>query len=384
MQKDSTNVCASDQKDFDRGIIGEKLESMKKSRSGFLSNVTRLEGELDVLLQDVSNYQEASDKKGALDGAFTKCLEFCKRYISEVPFTEHYQAEKEEAEAKFANLQRRKFISDQKYEQYVQLCTDKEGSASDMCSVESKRSSASLARKHEIIALQWKEKELSLELERARAVARIELLKLKDAMSTSASSRSKRKQLRQCDTATNLSGGEPCCSKDVTKGVPSLSLGNAASTRAETNTSQPVTSKFYVVDAKPKLNVTAKDFVPKQRVFINRDETLSASHPYVNAQSLPVGPVPPPLSNANTNVVQSNSIALETIKGLSTAIREGIALPKRNLPTFDGNPLHYYGFLKSFEETVMKQVSDPASQLAYLIDMCRDKAYEAIRSCNIV
>jgi len=65
-------------------------------------------------------------------------------------------------------------------------------------------------------------------------------------------------------------------------------------------------------------------------------------------------------------MVQSNAIALET-KGLSTAIREGIALPKRNLPTFDGNPLHYYGFLKSFEETVMKQVSDPASQLAYLI-----------------
>jgi len=32
----------------------------------------------------------------------------------------------------------------------------------------------------------------------------------------------------------------------------------------------------------------------------------------------------------------------------------------------------------------MKQVSDPASQLAYLIDMCRDKAYEAIRACNII
>ena len=117
-------------------------------------------------------------------------------------------------------------------------------------------------------------------------------------------------------------------------------------------------------------------------MFSNRDETLSASHPYVSAQSLSGGPVP--LGNVNTSLVQSNSIALETIKGLSTAIREGIALPKRNLPTFDGNPLHSYGFLKGFEETVMKQVSDPASQLAYLIDICRDKAYEAIRSCNII
>ena len=151
MQKDSTNVCASDWKDFDRRIIGEKLESMK-SRSGFLSNVTRLQGELDVLLQCVSNYKEVSEKKGALDEAFMKCFGFCETYISEVPCTEDYQEEREEAEAKFANLQRRKFISEQKYEQFVQLCTDKEGSASDMCSVASKRSSASsIARRHEMI-----------------------------------------------------------------------------------------------------------------------------------------------------------------------------------------------------------------------------------------
>jgi len=31
----------------------------------------------------------------------------------------------------------------------------------------------------------------------------------------------------------------------------------------------------------------------------------------------------------------------------------------------------------------MKEVSDPASQLAYLINMNRDKTYEATRSCNI-
>ena len=112
MQQDSTKVCASHRKDFDCGIIGEKLESLKMSRSGFFSNVTRLQGELDVLLQDLSNYEEASEKTGALDEAFTKYLEFCKRYISEVPCTEDYQAEREEAEAKFANLQRRKFISE--------------------------------------------------------------------------------------------------------------------------------------------------------------------------------------------------------------------------------------------------------------------------------
>jgi len=61
---------------------------------------------------------------------------------------------KEKVEAGFANLRRTKSISDQRYEQVVQLCTDK-GFARD--NVTSKRSSASsIARKHELIALQLK------------------------------------------------------------------------------------------------------------------------------------------------------------------------------------------------------------------------------------
>jgi len=128
-------------------------------------------------------------------------------------------------------------------------------------------------------------------MEQSRAVAQMELLKLKEAellklkeaMSTSASSRSKRKkQLQQCATATNLSEVEPCCSKDVTNDFRSFPLGNAVSTKAETTSrcvfsrspaittnKQPVTSKVDLVDAKQNLKVAAKNFVPKQRVFIN-------------------------------------------------------------------------------------------------------------------
>jgi len=62
LQKDSTNVCVSGRKDFDRGIIGEKLESMKKSKR-IPQQRDNLQGELGVLLQDVSNYEKASEKK---------------------------------------------------------------------------------------------------------------------------------------------------------------------------------------------------------------------------------------------------------------------------------------------------------------------------------
>ena len=70
----------------------------------------------------------------------------------------------------------------------------------------------------------------------------------------------------------------------------------------------------------------AREFITKRCVFIYQDEALSTSGPSVSAQSLPVGPVP--LGHGSTSMVQSKSIAFETIKGRSTAIREGITLPR--------------------------------------------------------
>jgi len=167
-------------------------------------------------------------------------------------------------------------------------------------------------------------------MEQSRAVARMKLLKLKEAMSASARTKSKRKeQLQRREVAAKNSANEPSCSKNVRKDFLSLPLRNIVSSREAhtascvfsrsppiTTNTQPVTSKVDIVDKKTNLNVAAKNFVPKQQVFINRDETLSASHPYLSVQSLPVGPVP--LGNVNTSMVQINSIALETIKGLST------------------------------------------------------------------
>jgi len=193
-------------------------------------------------------------------------MEFYKRYSFEVPCTEDYRGEK--VEERFANLLRRKSISDQRYERFVQLCTDKEGSASDMCSVMSKRSSASsLARKQEMIELQLKQTELCLELEEARVVARMELLKLKEAMSSS--SRWKRKKQLQCrDGLVDNSPNESGCGMEIGKDVTSLLPGNAVSTREATTASciisrspattidpQPVTSKVDVVDKKPNFSV---------------------------------------------------------------------------------------------------------------------------------
>jgi len=63
----------------------------------------------------------------------------------------------------------------------------------------------------------------------------------------------------------------------------------------------------------------------------------------------------------------------ESLKSLGSIIQQGFSLPKRSVPTFDGNPLEYYAFTKSFQETILDQMVNPASQLQYLSEMCVGK-----------
>ena len=199
----------------------------------------------------------------------------------------------------------------------------------------------------------------------------------------------------------NNGSGEPGCSKNigsclVTRVVDSkpttVSTYAVTYSPASTVGPQAVTSTVGVLDANPRLSIGAKEFLPKQRVLFSCEEAPSTSRRSSNAfiskagtQRLCLGSGSHSIDETHdVSTMKSNSVVFETIQGLSSAIREGIALPKRNIPNFNGDPLHYYGFIKRFEETVMKQVSNPASQLAYLIDMCQDKAHEAVKSCNII
>jgi len=90
---------------------------------------------------------------------------------------------------------------------------------------------------------------------------------------------------------------------------------------------------------------------------------------------------PQPLRETHVN---PNLTAIEAVANLRGVLYQGFTLPKRTLRTFDGNPLDYYGFIKSFNATIREQVTKPASQLEYLIDMCTGKAREAIKHLSIV
>ena len=58
--------------------------------------------------------------------------------------------------------------------------------------------------------------------------------------------------------------------------------------------------------------------------------------------------------------------------------------PKAELKTFDGDPLKYWTFIRSFESNVHDVLSDPAARLTRLIQYTTDEAEDAISSCTIM
>ena len=169
---------------------------MKRTRSGLIANVSRLQGELDVVLLDINNHKEAAEKKNALDEAFVKCIQHCEKYFVEVPASDSFVDVKAEAKEKCVEAQSRKGACELNYEQYLQRCTDTHRSASVSSVTSVRTSSSSIARRRKMIELQMEQREMELRLRleqakleldadmaQARVNAQMQLLKLEEVMS---------------------------------------------------------------------------------------------------------------------------------------------------------------------------------------------------------
>ena len=58
--------------------------------------------------------------------------------------------------------------------------------------------------------------------------------------------------------------------------------------------------------------------------------------------------------------------------------------PKVEIPTFAGDPLKYYEFIRAFEDNVERYVTDSASRLTRLLQSCAGRAKAQLQGCNIM
>ena len=58
--------------------------------------------------------------------------------------------------------------------------------------------------------------------------------------------------------------------------------------------------------------------------------------------------------------------------------------PKIGLLEFDGDPMSYHSFMRSFKENVEKVLPDDGARLARLLHLCKGEVGRAIRCCNLM
>ena len=71
----------------------------------------------------------------------------------------------------------------------------------------------------------------------------------------------------------------------------------------------------------------------------------------------------------------------QTFQPVASTIRLGFALSKPELSKFDGNPLEFWNFIRSFENNIKKNASDESEKLSFLLQYCTGAARNAIKSC---
>ena len=69
---------------------------------------------------------------------------------------------------------------------------------------------------------------------------------------------------------------------------------------------------------------------------------------------------------------------------MAITIKQGFALPKKELPVCDGDPLDYCNFIKSFENSIVRNAASESERLKYLLQYTSGLAKETIKCCLVM
>lgn len=75
---------------------------------------------------------------------------------------------------------------------------------------------------------------------------------------------------------------------------------------------------------------------------------------------------------------------LDVLDRMASTIRQGFALPKPELTTFDGNRLDYWNFVKAFENSIERNASSESKKLMYLLQNTSGVVKETIKCCLVM
>ena len=70
----------------------------------------------------------------------------------------------------------------------------------------------------------------------------------------------------------------------------------------------------------------------------------------------------------------------QAFQSMASTIRQGFTLPRLELSPFNGNPLEFWSFMRSFENNIKKNIQDECERLTFPLQYCTGTAKNAIKS----
>jgi len=72
------------------------------------------------------------------------------------------------------------------------------------------------------------------------------------------------------------------------------------------------------------------------------------------------------------------------ISKMALTIKQGFALPKKELTVFDSDPLEYWNFIKSFENSIVNIAGSESKKLKYFLQYTYGVAKDTIKCCLVM
>ena len=168
-----------------------------------------------------------------------------------------------------------------------------------------------------------------------------------------------------------------------------LKTKSTTSGKRTSKVSDGMNSYLGKAQAKQLLNVNTAEFIPKQTEANTNMNTTSNEQVQMQSHMSPFN------TQDSHGQRGSNTVDLETSNDILGIMRKQneittllmqqqclSALPRREIPIYDGDPLKYHTFIKAYENGVERNTTNSCDRLYFLEQYTKGHAKEAVRSCQ--
>ena len=325
---------------------------LKNSRAGYLSRITKLYRETEELLNDSKNVNEVSEKLLDIDEAFARFEKAHYDYIA----TLSGNLEEWESEARyFKEHCNRKMNFESRIEQWIHSVKVPVVTHEDIdTQPEDVVSTAHLSIR------QLKAKQALAHLKLKQLTQKQELLRQEEETKLKLEVLEAQYEVQKTDLQVKLLQDEDIDYPNLPEVFKELNpFDKGVEGRA--------TSGYKQEDPEPR---GGQKSIESKR-----------SQSQLNPNALEFKGLPARSSTASSVSENEYILPEEFIGKMALTIKQGFALPKKELAIFDGDPLEYWNFIKSFETSIVSNAASESEKLMYLLQYTSGVAKDTIKCC---